>query len=418
MKSHPLGVRTIYEIYRNGKLRYSNESFHQQENIVEVRINNPGMKEQILRFPFRSYVSNFMRVLNYSFLEVDNSTSGLAINKIIKTTAGGATYCAAEIAAMAVNEGQIAHADATLFGIWIGDKYNTSRLGLTVETAIQEQIGYDNYRLRTLIIPDGGSPDTNVVYGATNVLISNGDDTLTVKRRFNNTGAVTISIDEIGLVGKSGSDYFLLARDAVTNPGITGAFALVAGGTCEVSYTFSITNASGWTRNYLRMLSSEFVGGNTLSAARDINNTAYTVNFTGDRTTKDLLAAAENSNFGIVVGADTAPDANPMYDTSSINLLDRIAHGTAYGQLSYGPVLPIDLTQVNNNTIFGLRRDFERGNTVGTFYPHSSGLIIRAGTDPYIYFLLGYDYIPSAGTNLELLPGEILRVKYLFEARK
>lgn len=415
MKSHPLGLNVVYEVYNKGKLRYSSNSKHSHDAEIEVRINNPNCKEQVIRFPFRSYVSNFSRVLNNAFLNIDNSTSGEGINKIIKTDIGGATYPASAIHTMAVNEGLLSGGAQTDFGIWIGDVYNQNSMGLTVDSIVNEPVQYNNHRLRTLILADGGTPDTNVSYGATNVLLSNGDDTLTVKRRFTNNNPTQILISEIGMVAKSGSDYFLIARDS---PNLTenGHFTLLANGTCEVSYIFNITALSGWTRNYLRMLSSEFVANNALSAPKDIDNTAFTTNFSTARTQKDLLAAVNNANYGIGVGATIELAEYPSYNTLSEEIIDKVSEGSDRMQLVHSAVVPIALEQASSKTTFGLQRDFERVNQIGKMYVHSSGLLIRQGTNPYKYFLIAHDYIPSQNQKLEILPGEILRVKYYFEA--
>lgn len=165
MKSHPLHVNTVYELIdkKSGKIINSWGNNKEHEATIEVKIKNPGEDPITLRFPFRSYVSNFSRVLNNAFLNVDNSTSGDAIDKLILTTTGGATYAAAVIHTMAVNEGALSSPTQTNYGIWIGDKDNASGLGLTIEAGVGGFPSYDNYSLRGLILPDGGSPDTDVV---------------------------------------------------------------------------------------------------------------------------------------------------------------------------------------------------------------------------------------------------------------
>ncbi len=420
MKSHPLGIKTVYELYdrKGGDLIYSYNNSQASKAEVEVKINNPGKPTKTILFPFRSYVSNFPRVLENAFLAVDNSTAGVAIDKIIETTTGGATNPAAAIHTMAVNEGALTASAQSTFGIWIGDMDNTSGLGLTIETGIGGIISYNDYMLRAQLIANGGSPDTDINYLVTNVAFSNSDNTLTISRRFENVGLTDIKVTEIGLVGKSGTDYFLLARDLVTLPNTLNPFPLDAGGTIEVSYIFTITPTSGWTQNYLKILSSEFVAGNAVSQVRDLTNAGQTVNFSTARTQKDLLAAIATATYGIVVGGHEfgMTDGDTNYNTTTYDIHDRVIEGVLQNQLSHSVVTPIVMEQSNNKTTFGLQRDFERIYTIGSFLVHSSGLIVRQGTSPYKYFLIAHDGVPTVASQIGIQPNQVLRVKYIFEA--
>ena len=425
MESHGLGVKTVYEIYnrKGGELIYSNENNKVGKAEVQIKINNPGQSERIITFPFRSYVSNFSRVLQYGLLAIDNSTAGAAIDKIIKTTTGGATYAAAEIQTMAVNEIALTGAAQTAYGIWIGDIDNLSGHGLTLEAGIGGSVAYNDYMLRGLLLANGGTPDTDINYLATNVTFSNSDNTLTVSRRFQNVSAtIDTKITEIGLVGKSGTDYFLLARDRVTD-GTNAYFLLSMGGTVEVSYIFTITDILGFTQNYLKMLSSEFLGANALSQVRDINNVAQTINFSSARTQKDLLAAATSDLYGILVGYqtgvfNTSAGTNTPYtvNTQSYNIGSKISHGVIVNTLYHGVVTAVVMEQTLNKTTFGLYRDFENQYTSLQVPINNSGLVIRQGTSPYTYYLIATDYVPSIGNYLQVAPNQVLRVKYIFEA--
>ena len=416
MKSHPLGVKTVYEIYdkKTKELVYSSDRKKFGKAQVQVTINNPGEPEKVITFPFRSYVSNFSRVLQNGFLDVDNSTAGAAIDKLIEAVTGGATYAAAAIHTMAVNEGALTGGTQTSYGIWIGDLDNLSGLGLTLEAGIGGTVAYNDYMLRGLILANGGSPDTNVNYLANTVSMTNSDKTLKISRRFQNVGTVDVYVTEIGLVGKSGTDYFLIARDRVSAPG-AAYFPLLIGGTIEVAYEFTITDSIGLTQNYLKMLSSEFVAGNALSQVRDINNVAQTINFSSARTQKDLLAAAGTDTYGIVLG-NTLISENKELKTTAYNVYGKISHGSTVGTLDYGLVTPVTMTQELSKTSFGLYRDFENKYATASINVDNSGLIIRQGTSPYTYYLIAYDNVPSVDNYLSIAPNQILRVKYLFEA--
>ena len=418
MKSHPLGMTTKYELFEKGHLIDSIEKSRQPKAEIQLTINNPGQPKQVLRFPFRSYTSNFCRVVNNAFLAVDDSTSGMAIDKVIKAVTGGITYPAAAIHTMAVNEGALTGAAQTAYGIWIGDPDNQSALGLTSESAIGGVTQYNDYMLRALLPAAGGIPETNVNYLATNVAFSNSDNTLTISRRFQNTSStVDIRIGEIGLVGKSGTDYFLIARDRVWVPDplhvpYTTAYTLAALGTAQVDYIFTNDNTTGWTQNYFKMLSSLFVAGNALSQVHDLTNAAQTINFSSARTQKDLLAGSTVDTFGIIPSYNSLMPNIETYTTASWKLSQQIPY-SATG-LGYSAVVPIALTQSNNITQFGLYRDFEYLATSSYQSVGSSGLVIRQGTSPYTYYLIAVDSVKDNPFTIK--PNQILRITYLFQA--
>lgn len=415
--SHPLGINVKYKVFEKGSLIRNIDKTKYDTAVINILVQNPGQAPQHLRFPFRSFVSNFARVMNYAFMAIDNSTSGSAIDKVIKTTTGGVTYPAAAIHTMAVNEGELTSPTQSNYGIWIGDKANYSGLGLTVEAGIQGSLDYNNYMLRTVILADGGSPDTDVVYKATNVLLANADQSLIVKRRFANNGSGNIYIDEIGMVGKSGTDYFLLSRD--TDLGINSTtnqrFTLASGGVCEVSIEFPITSASGWTKNMLRWLSSEFVGGNAISQVRDIFGTVYTIDFTSARTQKAVNASADDSTYGLVLGGSLVDGGLPVMTPDSYRLNQKISHGTANENLSHGAMVPVALEQADGKTTFGIQRDFERLANLDPIYIRTSGLYVRQGAGSYLHFLFAWDYLGSITEGLALSAGQVLRTIYSFE---
>ena len=427
MKSHPLGITTKYELFEKGHLIDSIEKIRQPKTEIRLTINNPGQPTRVLRFPFRSYTSNFCRVLNNAFLAINDSTSGAAIDKLIKAVTGGITYPTAAVHTMAVNEGALTAAAQTAYGIWIGDPDNQSALGLTPESTIGGVTQFNDYMLRALLPATGGTPETNINYLATNVAFSNSDNTLTVSRRFQNTSSsVDIKIGEIGLIGKSGTDYFLIARDKISvantsAPGFNNAnsgnipyYTLSALGTAQVDYIFTNDNTTGLTQNYFKILSSLFVGGNALSQVHDTTNAAQTINFSSARTQMDLLAAVNIDTYGIVASYNTQAPLGETYNASSYALSQKIPNGSILQSLNYSVVTPIALTQSNNITQFGLYRDFEYAYTSDSQKVGSSGLIVRQGTSPYTYYLIATD---SVSTNpFTVKPNQILRITYLFQA--
>lgn len=421
MNSHSPRLAIKAEIFdKKGNLKrtYDIPNHTPESKLKLTHLDKDGNIVKTHQQPFKSFVSNFARILNNSFLNVDNSTSGASIDKIIEAVTGGATYLASASHLMAVNEGALTASAQTAYGIWIGDRDNASGLGLTSESGIAASEAFDNYMLRTLILADGGSPDTDMEYRAVSITLSGNE--ITIARRFQNDGASSVYVNEIGLVAKSGSDYFLIARDAITAGNeslvVDYDFEIPAGDVFVVEYVFSINDISGFTKNYLRMIDSMFRGAAASSNPRDINGNYYSVNFTSARTQKDLLAAADADTHGIVIAGyaesdyedqDPSPASTDSYKLSLAKLSDS--------EIDHGAVVPIGLTQENPGsgiiayTQFGLYRDFEN---VGSERIHvlETALYMKEAAATHYYMISR-----SATGHLIVDPGEILRLSKYFQ---
>lgn len=416
----------------NGRLAVKAEIFDKQGNLkrtydipkpsadAKLRITHmdkDGNVKQVHEQPFRSFVSNFARVLNNSFFNIDNSTAGATIDKIIEAVTGGATNLAAATHLLEVDEGALTASAQTAFGIWVGDKDNTSGLGLTQESGIQASEAFDNYMLRALVLADGGSPDTGLEYRATTVTLSGNN--ITIARRFQNDSAVSIFIDEIGLVAKSGTDYFLIARDVVNIGNETVVldyqFEIPTTDVFVVEYVFSISDASEFTLNYLKMIDSMLRGTTASSNPRDVNGNYYAVNFCSARTQKDLLAAANAITHGIVISGYTETNYENQGDggPTNVNMYKLVNTVLLDSELDYGAVTPITLTQVTPGggvipyTQIGAYRDFENVITERV-HVYESALIIKEAAATHYYMIARTPFGSGAGIVVD--PGEILRI--------
>ena len=405
MLSHKPILRVDYEILGEKPLGKIHIPKKEDELIFKI-FSKDGKLESIKRYPMRSYLANFARLLNCIFLGVDNSTSGLAVDKIIKAVTGGATYAATPLIKADVTEVALTASAQTAYGIWAGDQDNESGLGLTIETGVTGVMAYNDYMLRAKLLADGGSPDTGLEYRGVNLSISG--ETITLSRRFQNDSLVDIIISEVGVVGKSGTDYFMLIRDFMNDAHESQTVETTK--IIEIDYSFTIDSLSGWTKNYLRFLTSVLKAGNALEQVKDTLGSLYTVNFTSadDQARMDALAA--DDTFGIVIGGlRTVPSTLVPLSTDGYRVDNKLTES----DLAHGAVEPIALTTLNNNSSFGLQRDFENTGT-STYYVTNSGLYINEAAASHIYMLARTNVTNPLGYQ-QVNPGNILRVKYTLD---
>lgn len=412
---HSARIQSVREIItKDGKVRERIVNNYQNPNsyVKLTTKTKSGIVLDEIKIPFRSYVSNFARILMHAWLNVTNSTSGDSPNKIIKTDEN---FTSGNIQTMKVDEGALTSPTATDYGIWIGDYEDLYGGGGILPTNYDMAASprYDDYNMLHKIPSDGSeSMDTNCEYRATSVGLESSDTKLVVKRRFQNDDpSTTIYISEIGLVGKSGTDYFLLARDVpVLNNGV--AHQILPTLIKEVQYIFEISDLSGWTKNYLKMLSSEFVDGNSLASLQDTNGATAIIDFTSARTQKNMLALATEDDYGIQIGGWIDPGAPmivPPKTTSSYKLYSKLEHSASLG---YGAVEVIDMVQQNGYTSFGCRRDIENLST-DTYHLYEAANVIKCAAPSTKYFMLNAE---NFATPSILYPGEIFRYKsyYIF----
>ena len=361
------------------------------------------------RKPMKSFVSNFARILNYAYMAVDNKTGATSPNLLILTTSGGAGSAGTACHTMDVTEAALTDPSQSSYGTWIGDMDDDGGFGLTAEAGIGNVLAYDDYMLRRQILAAsaGAGWDTFMEHRIVNVSISG--NTLTISRKFQNDHASsTHSINEIGLVGKDNSgDYFLITRDVFQEEGNVD---LAATKVLDVKYQFTITNASGLTKNWLRQLSSDLSGGNAKEQPKDINGSGYTVDFSTARTQKIMNAADNISTHGIVVGGNIDGVAGVKIAALSTDGF-ALSSPLVDTDIDYGPVTAIAMTQTNNYTTFGLYRDFENDRSDDKSVHITEAALYIYETSGTHYFMLARNVINNDPAEIVILKDEILRVK-------
>ena len=415
MKPH---INTVYEIrdkMGNVKRTYSDELPELKPDLVTISVlTKEGIIKKQIQQPFQSFLANFTRLINYGWMQVANNTAGATSDKIIEHATGGATDLTTDAFMADVKEAILAPAAPNLYGIMVGDMDNTTGLGLTVESGIGNQLHYNDWMLKTLLLNDGGAPNTDLEHRVTNLSMPD-DDTLVISRRFQNDSAADIYVDECGLIGKSnGAEYILLARDllptGVTPVATTQYVTVAATEILEVSYTFTVTDAGGLTSNWLKYLSSILGGAVPVSAMKDIVNSAQaTADPSGVQTDQDMTAAQDDDTFGIVIGgylsdSTVEPSISP-FTTDDYKVGTKLADT----QIDYGPMVAIDIDLETTYTQFGMYRDFENDNTT-TVYVQDSGLYMKDATLTK-YFMMARSVVASDPALITVLPDEILRVK-------
>lgn len=371
--------------------------------IASFRDANGNLKREA-EIPFKSFVSNFARILNFGFFNVYNTADGETIDQI--TTASG-TVAASSVSGVHtydVLEGQKT-AD-TGYGIWIGKTngvYNSN--GDTVTTsAVGIHPSYDDYTLSGLI-----SPTATIIYGATSMSNPN-SSTLRVTRRFTNNTAYTIYVDEVGLLGNSGLENVLLARDRVQDGLGNFHIAIPPGEIVDFTYVFTVTAESGYVSNFLQFMSSDMRDSTPIGSIYDTDGTVRTPDFTTGRSKKNLLATANDDNFGLLIGGrfNTLPTFPPPLSATSYKLNNQLTDT----YMDHSAVSALGLEKTDGSTIFGLYRDFENVQDYN-IYLNEYGIVINDGTYNY---LLARARLSSSGSDyITVEPDQIFRLKTYFK---
>lgn len=405
MKSHAPFIITETEILNTNKV--TRKATPQFEAELHCKVSDKrGNVKFDKTFPFRSFVSNFARILNYGFCNVANTGT-------ITCADGGAPLASVHL--MKVEEGALSSPTPSVYGIWVGNIAGNSGLTLnSPNSGIGGDPGYDDHILYNEIPADGdpaAAADTNLVYGATTTYIDSGT-VLRVTRRFTNNNASAIKISEVGLFGSDGTDSILICRDKITD-GTNAWVELASSDIIDISYKFYVTDATGYTKNFLRYLSSEFADGNTVENIVDTSGASAARDFTTARTDKDLMATATDDNFGILVGGSV----NSVPIGTSLSANDYAVSGKlTNSQITHSAVTALntsDITQEDQYSKFGVYRDFENEGTT-PIYVNRAGLVIKL-TSAAKYYLLSSVLVSGASTPYVVVqPGQILRIKYYF----
>jgi len=419
MKSHNIRLITealiIDKATGRVKRRYEQAPDNGEATLKLTHMDVNGNIKQVIEQPSKSFVSNFARMLNYGFMGVDNSSGGSAIDQILDTT--GAALAAATWFGDVQEAAKVSPAQST-FGIWIGDKDNTNGWGLTLDTNIQSTESFEDYTLRGLILADGGVPDTGVEYRGTVVSYS-GLDEIKITRRFQNDGASTIVVSEMGVVLDDGAAQYMIARDLILGGSAAPyqPISVLAGDILVAEYSYAISNASGFTRNYLKILRSLLVAGPTATYLMlDVNGNSVSVDFSTARTQLQLDAIAAADTYGIVISGNYQ-GGSPVVPSSltTKHTMDNAkwAHSAGF---TYSAMAPIALTQVTgvgtgtSYTQFGVTRDFENVGLQGPLEVYETALYLKEAAANGIFMITKSGFSPYP----VVASGEILRINKYF----
>lgn len=397
--NHAPFIESEYEILKsNKKNKTVTEKFDAELN-YKVTGKDGKVKEE-KSIPFKSFVSNFSRILNYVFGDTPNTDT---------VTETDGTNPVASMWHFGVNEVALTSPTQSNYGIWIGNIKGDA--GITLGTPngdIGGDPAFEDYDLYNRILADGGSPDTDVVYGATNTYIDSGT-VLRVTRRFTNNNANTIKVSEVGLVGNDSSVYAMICRDS-----ITPSISLVSGDIVDISYRFTITSTSGYTKNFLRYLSSKFSAGAALENLVSTSGLSVAEEFTDD--VSGLLLEPSTGTpgaYGILVGGDvTELPRTFSYSIDSYKLRQQLTNA----QLTHGTTIELntaDVTQEDGYSKIGYYRDFENESD-DPVYINEAGLVIKDSSSGANKYLISR--IPITNTSsipyVTVQPGEVFRLKY------
>jgi len=409
MKPHTIVEYELRDKNGNIKRRYTPgmPKLKPDKMIINV-LTKDGIIKEHREQPFASFLANFTRMINYGWMAVINDTGATANNKIITHVTGGAGVLTDDLYQCDVTEAALAPAAPNVYGIMVGDMDNSTGLGLTVESGIGNVLHYDNYMLRTLLLNDGGSPNTDLEHRAVNLSMPD-ENTMLISRRFQNDSAANIYVDECGLIGTEddNDEEVMLARD-ILNEGADPAYITIeATEILEISYTFTVSSTGGLTQNWLRYLSSLLGNAAPVSAMKNILNSAILANPSTARTDQDMAAAQNIDTHGIVIGGavNSIPTAN-AFATDDFKVSSKLLDA----EIDYGPMVAIAIDLQSSYTQFGMYRDFENPTT-DTVYVKDSGLYMKDAslTD---YCMIARDVINVEPGYIQILPDEILRVKY------
>ena len=399
MKSHaPISILE-YEIVGENKKRIISPSIKAE---IELKLSNPKGKVVFnKKIPFRSFVSNFAYMLNYAF-------TGTSLSNKIKTTAN--TNATATTHTADVKEG-IPVGNVPYYGIWIGNVTNNSGIsGLDQNANMGSDIAFADYNLNTLFTDI--VVVTDVVYQATTITF-NSNGYLNINRAYINSRTTSVYVSEIGLVGKTNNnEYILLARDRFTD-GTNSYVEVPADYVLDISYKFSVSAVSGFVKNFLGYLSSEFNGGDSIASLQDQAGGYYTVDFTAARTQKDLMAAASENNYGLLLGGSVGTSSSGSFSLSANSF--KLTNKLTNTYLTHGATIALntsDLTFTNNYSMFGVKRDFTNVSDTDAVYVYEAGLFVKHTTTAKYYMMSRLLTTGSGVPYLILQPGKILRIKY------
>ncbi len=405
---HTLGVNVTAKLRKKGTKLFSklinNPLKEQLKGIIQIKAEDKsGKMKTVLEKPIESYVANFARLLSYAWFRQNNSSS--ASSDVYKLRKIDGTFPSSSIYSLKINA-----PSGNQYGIMLGEN------GTPTESGIGTIEAHNDYTLRT-IHPNNSS---NGLYYYGNTIVTLDGNNLIIKRRVQNLSTTSsLSIQEIGLFGLDSSNQsFLFQRD------ILNSITLESNKRMEFVITYTVTNQSGLTTNYLAYLLSHFT-----SAAvnmRNTNNAVVNINFTDVLDKQDMRGNAGTNNSGIVIGGGNetwfgeSKGAVVYPGFNSVKMDNLITHNSSV--ISYGAMVFKKLELIQNATVMTIEREFEN-NSNSKYYLNEVGLLLKDNaTTPNSYLMYRNGLVDdSSRTNYIILPpGEVLTLtlQLLFPLRQ
>jgi hypothetical protein len=332
---------TIEVLDKNGEVKQTQnvkESLGHAEVAMTVT-NEDGSIASEIKFPMKSFVKNMASWMLNAF-------QGVTTNQMTKDTAVTAAGHKELDVVAAINDSD--------YGVVVG--LNNSTDGY--QSGIRTTVGHSDYALRYKCTEGTGTNQFTHSVTTTSYTFNNGS--FTISRTFLNGSGSTITVGEVGIMGKN-TDHYLIARDVDTaldyskNPGSTYAptpiaVAVTNGQTLSVTYTFSIGDTGGLTNNFLSVMFSSLDGAGTESVKyQDIGGAgALTVGAEDFYTNAayKLWNATTDKDYGFLVGTTTDSTAR------SFMAVDSVATGLTFGSLTNAKITTTTTPYTVSNTTF------------------------------------------------------------------
>lgn len=295
-----LGV-TLEHYDAEGNLKnviVNNVPVQQDYKVTTIVKNSDGSIASTQEMPFKSFTRNFALINNFLLFGVDNALT-------IKTTSNAAP--SATVNTMDV----LAAANADTYGIVVGlNDYSSGALA-----SIGTYVSGKDYALKHQIAEGTGA--NQLTHGATTAdTYSIGQVSFTLTRTFVNASSASITVGEVGLIGKDNTtDLVLLARDVQKQDFSTIAVAVGVGQTLEVKYTINLgsidweyTNGGGanqvLNQNLLGIWRSHMTGTN--SDLVETDGTASQLAWYSYPAYSLTTAPAATTNYGVIVASNAS----------------------------------------------------------------------------------------------------------------
>lgn len=382
MKSHDLLTTVITEKYNKlGKLLEKRIiSGKLSGSYINIKVNNSdGTLDKELSIPFRSYTTNFMKILRAPFVHINSEVVELD---------GGAPFPSDT---------------AYFFSVDYPDSFGPYNYGIVVggDDGTGYPLATDNYKLGNIIahgttVGKLQTVDTTI---RTETIESGGKLQFSFYKTFTNVSGSSIDVKEIGVYTKTIGCCII--RDI-----LPATVTVNNGQTLTVTYTLKVNKSEGWTLNFLKFLSHGFFYKDP------IKETITRI----DNTTQKLTVSVDNGfyldsgygqdYFGVQVGTCSSGLSSEVY-----KLYDQIYHGYDPGELVYHRYNYAGVSTTASGAFFEVSRPFSNESTAPITIEEVGLVAENTGVEGE-----GVLFIRTLTGGVTLQPNESVKVRFKFEA--